>query len=154
MDVSSSDKTHEPPLESPRPRIPVLRDIGNDDDDGELSPWAPIVGPCFTVDGLSRVLGLRAAEILEAATNLRILSLHTADGNDLFPSFQIRDGRIYPELRSVLKVLRGGLDDPWTWAQWLNGRKCDGVTAMERVWKGNLVAVLRAARHDVWAWHA
>ncbi len=57
----------------------------------------------FTVDRLSRVLRLGVVEIREAVTDLRILSLRTSDGLDLFPSFQVQDGRVHPGLQSCLR---------------------------------------------------
>ncbi|WP_295790634.1 hypothetical protein [uncultured Microbacterium sp.] len=66
--------------------------------DGGKSPWADIVGPCYTVESLSRVIGLSPVQIGEAADRLTVLRLRTADDVDLFPAFQVRDGQVCPDL--------------------------------------------------------
>lgn len=86
-------------------------------DGGKLSPWAAIVGPCYTVSSLCRILGASQEAVADAAAELRLLRLLTADGLDLFPAFQVRGEQVHPDLRSVLQVLQSGIDDPWTWAQ-------------------------------------
>lgn len=116
------------------------------------SPWADIIGSCYSVTSLRRVIRLSETAIHHAAEELRVLRLRTSDGADLFPSFQVRDGQLQPDLGSVLRVLRTGIDDPWTWAQWLNTPDSDGVIQMDQLWAGNLTGVLREARHDAWAW--
>ncbi len=131
-----------------------LANIPDDDGGGELSTWATVVGPCYSAASLSRVIGLPEADVLRAATDYRVLSLRTADYIDVFPCFQVRDGCLYPNLQPVLEALRAGVDDPWTWAQWLNSPGFDGVTAMEQLWAGVLDVVLQDARHDAWAWRA
>jgi hypothetical protein len=123
-------------------------------DNGELSPWAAIVGPCYTVASFSRVLGVSPALVGEAAVELRVLRLRTVDGADLFPAFQVRDGHVHPHLQPVLEVLRSGIDDPWTWALWLNSPGSDGVVQMDELWEGHLAKVVRDAGHDAWAWRS
>lgn len=120
--------------------------------DEDRSPWAEIVGPCYTVESFGRVLGLSPAAIAEAANNLAALRLPTADDIDLFPEFQVRDGRVYPDLFPVLATLRSGVDDPWTWAQWLNTEVRGEPSHMSRLWTGDLEGVLRDAGHVAWAW--
>lgn len=123
-------------------------------DNSELSPWAAIVGPCYTVARFSRVLGVSPVLVCEAAVALRVLRLRTADGVDLFPAFQARDGHVYPYLQSVLETLRSGIDDPWTWALWLNTPYFNGVAQMDKLWAGQLAEVVRDAGHDAWAWRS
>lgn len=119
-----------------------------------LSPWAAIVGPCHTADSLSRELGLPRDAVSTAATELRVLRLRTADGTDIFPAFQVRGGLVQPDLRPVLENLRRGVDDPWTWAQWLNTALQDRPRPIDELWAGGLTNVLRDARHDAWAWQS
>lgn len=122
-------------------------------DEGE-SLWADIVGPCYTVESLSRVMGLLPAKIAEAAEKLTMLRLRTAYEVDVVPAFQVRDGRVYPNLRPVLATLRRGVDDPWTWAQWLNAEVRGEPSHMSRLWEGDLDGVLRDAGHVAWAWNS
>jgi len=126
----------------------------SNDADEPLSPWAAIVGPCYTVASFGRTVGVSEAAVLDAATERRVLRLMAADGVDLFPVFQVRDGHVHPQLHSVLEVLRSGVDDPWTWAQWLNTPLDDDITQIEHLWAGHLSEVLRDARHDARAWNS
>lgn len=127
---------------------------GDDPDDGVTNPWASIVGPSYTVGSFSRVLKLSEVAVFEAAAELRVLCLRTSDGCDLFPAFQIRDGHVVPELKSVLTVLRSAVDDPWWWARWLNTPRHDGVVHIHELWAGRIAEVTRAAEHDAWAWRS
>ncbi len=124
-----------------------------DADEGK-SPWADIVGPCYTVESLSRVLGLPPVQVGEAADKLTVLRLRTADDVDVFPAFQVRDGRVCPDLRPVLARLRSGVGDPWTWAQWLNVEVRGEPSHISRLWEGDLNGVLRDAEHTAWAWRS
>lgn len=121
---------------------------------GEMSPWADVVGPCYTVGTLCQVLGVSSRHLSDAGAELRLLRLPTADGVDLFPTFQVRGGQLCPGMASVLAVLRRGIDDPWTWAQWLNSPGCNGVIAVESLWKGDVGEVLRDAERDACAWRS
>lgn len=118
----------------------------------QLSPWAAIVGPCYASASLGQVLSLSGAEISAAAAGLRLLRLRTKDDVVLFPAFQVRDGSVHPDLPRVLSVLRSGIEDPWTWAQWLNAPDVNGVKPIEQLWNGELADVLQEARHDARAW--
>ena len=58
---------------------------------------------------------------------------------------------------AALDVLRTGVDNPWTWAQWLNTPLTDddGVEQpanIERLREGQLADVLLEAEHDAAAW--
>lgn len=43
------------------------------DADGGKSPWADIVGPCYTVESLSRAVALSPVEVADAADDLTVL---------------------------------------------------------------------------------
>ncbi len=124
------------------------------DADDAKSPWADVIGPCYTLASLGRALGRSQADLIHAVTELRLLGLPTADNETLFPSFQVHGGRVYPDLATVLKILRSGIDDPWTWAQWLNTPSCDGGVQMDALWSGRLADVVLDASHDAWAWRS
>lgn len=128
------------------------------DDTGaeRTNPWAQIVGPCYTLARMARTLGWSEAEVLEAGNDLRLLMLTTDDGVDLFPSFQLQDGKVVDGLQDVLRVLATGTTSRWTWAQWLNVALPDedpprNITLLS---EGRLEEALRVARHDAWAWSA
>lgn len=122
--------------------------------DEESNPWAQIVGPCYTVASMARALGWTEDEVMAAGNDLRLLMLHTDDNVDLFPSFQLRDGKIAEGLREVLRVLQTGVNDPWTWAQWLNVPLPDEEPPrnITLLYEGRLEEALRDARHVAWAW--
>lgn len=120
------------------------------------NPWAQIAGPCYTVASMARTLGWTEAEVLEAGNDLRLLMLRTEDGVDLFPSFQIQDGKVVVGLQDVLRVLQTGVNDSWTWAQWLNVAlpDADPPRNITLLHNGRSEEALRVARHDAWAWSA
>ncbi|MFB4349800.1 hypothetical protein [Microbacterium sp. CR_7] len=118
------------------------------------TPWGEIVGPCYTVTSMARTLGWTETEVMEAGNDLRLLMLHTTDDVYLFPEFQLLDGKVVEGLTEVLNVLRTGVDDSWTWTQWLNVALPDkyprrNITLLRQ---GRLEEALRDARHVAWAW--
>lgn len=119
--------------------------------DSDESPWAAIIGPCYTAERCAGELGIELPELAEAADQLRALRLRTRDELELYPSFQIRRHQLVPGLEQVLRVLQTGINDPWTWAQWLNTEE-RGRSAVRALWAGDLETTLREARHDAWAW--
>ena len=96
--------------------------------------------------------GVTEAAVRAAAADLSILALTTADDVQILPSFQVRDGRGVPRLRPVLETLRTGIDDPWTWAQWLNVDMPDRGRYIDELWAGEFTLMLTQARHAAWAW--
>lgn len=95
--------------------------------------------------------------MVEAVASLRLLELRTDDGVLLYPQFQVWNGTVVDGLPEVLRVLRTGIEDSWTWAQWLNTRLpgSDGVdepSSIERLREGHLDYVLLEAKHDAWSW--
>jgi hypothetical protein len=119
----------------------------------EQDPWALIVGPCYTEESCAHELNITVPELKTLADSLRVLRLQTADGSALYPAFQVRDGRVPAGLRTVLLSLQAGIDDPWTWAQWLNV-EFSGARSIDALWAGELDSVLRDARQDAWAWRS
>ncbi|MGV2900116.1 hypothetical protein ACNPM4_00440 [Microbacterium sp. AGC62] len=120
----------------------------------EPNPWAEIVGPCHTVTSMARTLGWTEAEVMVAGDDLRLLRLRTEDDIFLFPAFQLHDGKVVAGLREVLLVLQTGVNDSWTWAQWLNVAlpEVDPPRNITRLTEGRLEEALRDARHDAWSW--
>ncbi|MCP1428192.1 hypothetical protein J3D45_000690 [Microbacterium foliorum] len=118
------------------------------------SPWAEIVGPCYTVTSMARTLGWPEAEVMEAGNDHRLLMLTTDDGVELFPEFQLRDGKVVEGLQDVLRVLVTGTAGRWTWAQWLNLALPDedpprNITLL---YEGRLEEALQGARHVAGSW--
>lgn len=122
--------------------------------DEEPNPWAPIIGPCYTVTSMARTLGWTEAEVMDAAASLRLLMLHTSDGVDLFPAFQLHHGKIVEGLTEVLRVLQTGTAGSWTWAQWLNTElpEEDPPRNITLLYEGRLDEAIRDASQDAWAW--
>lgn len=121
----------------------------------EPNPWAEIVGPCFTVARFACTLGWTEAEVLQAGRDLQLLMLHTSDDALVFPAFQLHDGKPVAGLAEVLQVLKAGVQDAWTWAQWLNVALPNeepprNITLLH---EGRLEEALRNARHDAWSWN-
>lgn len=123
-----------------------------------VNPWAEIVGPCYTTSSIGRLLGLSEREVSDAAASLQLLALRTSDGMTLYPAFQIWDGQVVEGLAEVLQVLRTGIDDSWTWAQWLNTAVSDGdaapTRAIDELRAGHLAAVIRDAAYDAAVWRS
>lgn len=123
----------------------------------EISPWAQIVGPCYTAAALARALNWTEAEVATAVKTLDVLELDTAEGVLLYPAFQVRAGRLVEGLGEVLRTLSTGTKGRWTWAQWMNARPDDGEggmlpSAIEQLRAGQLDDVLIKASHDAWSW--
>jgi|GEM_PF-461088 len=127
------------------------------------SPWAEIVGPCYTSGSLQRELGRGRAAISKAVAELRLLRLTTADGQTVYPAFQIVDGAVVHGMRDVLTALQRGIDDEWTWAQWLNTPVADRATGddagrrrrnIERMIDGEVDVVVQAAERTAASWAA
>lgn len=128
------------------------------------SPWAEIVGPCYTSGSLQRELNVKRGAVSKAVAELRLLRLITADGHNVYPAFQVVDGALVKGLRDVLTALRRGVPDPWTWAQWLNTPTPDpspGSTPgspprrnIDRLIDGDIEGVVRAAERTAASWAA
>lgn len=116
------------------------------------SPWAEIVGPCYSVASFARETGMTEEEVRIAAVELRVLVLTTLDGVELLPAFQIRDGKVVPQLRPILETLRGGIEDPWSWAQWLNVETESAGRHIDNLWAGKCELTRLEAGHTAWAW--
>lgn len=120
----------------------------------EPNPWADIVGPCYTVRSMARTLGWTEAEVMKAGNDLRLLMLHTDDDVNLFPSFQLHDGKIIEGLQDVLRILATGTASRWMWATWLNATlpDADPPRNIALLIESRLEEVLWDAGHDAWAW--
>lgn len=123
-------------------RLPVVK-----------NPWADIVGSCYTSGSLQRELGIKRGAVSKAVKEMRLLRLSTSDGKTLYPTFQVRHGRLVPGLDRVLRELSEGINDPWTWAQWLN-TEYEGARAIDRIAAGDIESVVLEARNDAAAWAA
>lgn len=120
----------------------------------ESNPWVSIIGACYSVRSMARVLGWTEAEVVDAGNDRRLLMLRADDGALLLPAFQLKDGSVVDGLSEALDVLHDGIDDPWTWAQLLNTElpEEDLPRSIEMLYDGRLNEVLRDAREDARAW--
>ena len=122
------------------------------------SPWAAIIGPVYSEESVLRELGMNAVQLERAVRWSQILRLTTADGHEVYPAWQIRNGALVDGLQPVIETLRTGIEDPWTWAQWLctpigEVEGGDGVErAIDWLAAGRLAEVLRDAGHDAANW--
>lgn len=126
------------------------------------SPWVKIVGPCYTSGSLQQEWGRGRAAVSKAVAELRLLRLCTADGLTVYPAFQIVDGSLVRGMREVLTELRRGIDDEWSWAQWLNtpvpDNPSDAASArrrnIDRMIAGEVGSVVKAAERTAASWSA
>jgi hypothetical protein len=121
------------------------------------SRLAEAAGPCYTSGGLQTVLGMSRAALSKAVIQRRALRLETADGTTVYPAFQVHNGALVPDLRKVLTALGGAIDDPWTWAVWLNAPTGDDRAPRRRIDQlasGDVDGVVRAAMQTAAAWAA
>jgi len=126
-------------------------------DDESPSPWAEIVGPCYTVVSIARTLEWTSEQVTAAVESLSLLELETDEGVLLYPAFQIADRHVVDGVGDVLHVLRTGTKSTWTWAQWLNTRVDDEtgeetLSAIEQLRAGQIDDVLRDAYQAAAAW--
>ncbi|GGH44044.1 hypothetical protein [Microbacterium album] len=124
-----------------------------------VNPWRDVVGPCYTSGALQREINRGRGAVSKAVHELRALRLVTADHQTVYPAFQVHGGALVPGLRDVLLALREGIDDPWTWAQWLNAsRPAQDDTVPRRhiddLIDGDVDRVVAAARQTAAAWAA
>lgn len=118
------------------------------------NPWARIVGPCFTGASIAEALSLSEAEVQVRTAQLQLLALETDEEVLFYPAFQVHEGRVIDGLEAVLRVLQTGVDDPWTWAQWLNTSvpHDDPPRMIDALRAGHLDIVLLSARDDAASW--
>lgn len=119
---------------------------------------ARAIGPCYTDTSVARVLHITTADVIKRRARNDLLALETADHVLVYPSLQIRSGEVVPNLRTVLRALRDGIDDPWTWALWLNskpptvGNEAQRLSRLEQLFAGETDLVVRAARRTAYSW--
>lgn len=118
----------------------------------DKSPWAKIVGPCYTAAGMADVLGWMEDEVAKDGEDLRLLVVRTSDDLDLYPAFQLHGRRVVDGLQDVLRVLRTGTAGRWTWAQFLNVALPGEQGEVDVLRAGRLEDVLRDARLEAAAW--
>lgn len=123
------------------------------------SPWPDVIGPVYSSGSLQRELGVGRQAVSKAVAELRLLRLTTADGHTVYPAFQVRDGAAVRGIRPVLSALQRGIDDPWTWAQWLAapepvGRRDAPGRHIDRLLAGDVETVVRDAERTAASWAA
>ncbi|MBT2476655.1 hypothetical protein J7E68_19240 [Microbacterium sp. ISL-103] len=103
---------------------------------------------------MARTLACTELEGMEAGDDLRLLTLRTEDGVHLLPVFQLVGGKAATGLQEVPLALQTGVNDPRTWAQWLNVAlpEADPPRNITLLYEGRVEEALRDARHDAWSW--
>lgn len=124
---------------------------------GQPSALSEKVGPFYDAGGLSTWLGVSTQEIQARCQAGTIIGCLTAEGEITYPVWQFRDdGELLPGLPAILKVLKSGISDAWTWALWLQSAvpdELDGKTVTEWLREGGDVEpALGLAANDAAAW--
>ena len=125
------------------------------DDEDEPGGLEELVGPFYAEPDVATWLGVDAAELQAMADALQVLRLVTGDGTAVYPTWQLTPDRtVIPHLSEVLRALAGGIDDPWTWALWLNAPDGDdGRPVWQRLATDEDVAeIIREAHEDGARW--
>lgn len=74
-----------------------------------LNRMASRVGPFYDSAGVRAWLGITSVDLDERRSHHTILACTTADGQQIFPTWQFgADGTLLPGLRDVLETLAGG----------------------------------------------
>jgi len=85
----------------------------------EKSSWADEMGPLCTEQAVADDLGLSVEEVSKLAQNRQIVSVPTEDNSLLFPTQQIVDGVIVPDVETIVNSLEGLVSD-YMLASWMN----------------------------------
>jgi hypothetical protein len=85
------------------------------------SPWNEALGPFYSTQQVSRLLGgVSRQAIAERRERRTLLALRTADGVWVYPTFQFgANHRVLPGLADILQTLAASGVDDWTLAGWL-----------------------------------
>lgn len=125
-------------------------------DERDQNPWPAIIGPCFTDESFCRELQVTKAWLSTAVQELQVLQIVTADWINVYPSFQVHEGRVVPGLEVVLRELANGSYSALMWAQWLNrpAKRPDGARRrrIDELAAGHIDALAEEARHSAAAW--
>lgn len=135
---------------------------GDHDDGGSDSRLADAIGPCYTEESIAAELGHSPEEIAALVQGDCLLAVTTSDGHVVFPAFQLDHGRMVRGLAPVLRMLRKGINDPWTWALWLNStppfsaddHDAPGSSRMAQLIDGEVETVVLAAYHSAKSWRS
>lgn len=125
-----------------------------------VSRLAEAVGPCYTTDSIARVLNYTVEQVDMLVEGCCLLALTTADRHVVFPAFQLHNGRMVRGLPPVLRMLRKGVDDPWSWALWLHSIPPlvegipPGASRMAQLIDGEIDRVCTAADRSAESWRS
>jgi len=77
------------------------------------------IGPFYNTTAVRKLLGnVTRQAISDRVKNHSLLRVTTADGVQLYPTFQFANCAIRPEIREILSVFRDAPVDGWAIAQW------------------------------------
>lgn len=125
----------------------------------EPSPLEELTGPFYDTAGLRAWLGgVSRQALLDRVKARTLLGMQTRDRSWVYSAWQFaNDGQTIPHLAEVLRALAAGIDDPWTWALWLQApdEDLDGMTSAQWLNAGyDPAPVLAEARADAAHWAA
>lgn len=109
------------------------------------------VGPFFDDAGLLASFGMTGPEVDDLVRLREVLRVKTADGEQLYPSFQFgAKGALLPRLTEVLGGLDPALQDPWGDAVWLNApaRELGGLTPAQALRTDRVADAVRLAEQS------
>jgi hypothetical protein len=136
------------------PVVAIVR-VANKED-AAAAAGLSYLGPCYTEETMRERLGVEPAELDAMVADLQVLRVSTADGRQVFPTFQLlAGGTVLPGLQEVLSELAAGADDRgWTAWLWLTARP--DYAGDRAVWEllrdAEVDVVVRAASRSAWAW--
>ena len=122
-----------------------------------IDPLEKAVGPFYDTAALTGWLEVSRQALNSRVRHTTLLACPTADGQLMYPVWQFTDhGGTIPHLIEVLRTLRTGTSDPWTWALWLTAEvagQFGGKPAWQWLANGHdAEQVLDAARADASRW--
>jgi hypothetical protein len=126
----------------------------------EPSPLEELTGPFYDTAGLRHWLDVTRQALLDRVKAHTLLGMQTGGRTWVYPAWQFLstgNGQTIPHLTEVLRALAAGIDDPWTWALWLQApdEDLEGMTSVAWLDAGRDPApVLRDAHADAARWAA
>lgn len=124
----------------------------NESDGGH--PYDSICGPFYTASGLAHVLGVADAIVNDRVEAGSVLAARSAEGELLFPTWQLTNDRVDPTLAKLWKLLRQSGDD-WSCLLWMRApsRDLEGLSPMQWIRDGrDPHPVLEASSRVVAKW--
>lgn len=118
-------------------------------------PFDKTIGPFYDAIGAANRMHVSRDTVQARATNHEVLACPTAEGDEVFPTFQFNsDGTALPGLDRVLAALAAGTQDRWQVALWLTtpNEQLKGRTPSDALKEGASAAVQAVAEQTADRW--